>query len=617
MRRILAAIAAAVLLVLFAAVPASGAEPVVPVTPIPELPSNTIRMTPTASGTWTAADWWKTVLWKSVQPGTTVATIPTTGTTVATVAKPITAPAAFARGAAGGPLVGAFMGGFAIGTAGLELYGAITGDEPLDGLCGSGFEGAASIIYMGMTPDCLAAVEDPNLDANPDSTLTYAGKTLTVQGQPIFNASIGSTSLCMSSPLPLGSSTDPPSGYAYYLLHNNGGPRAMMGTSTVGAPGTSTLNTRCTSRGYPTANVWGAAEAGYLASTLHIRNTTTGVTVATIVPGDGDPERTPRCRIQWEDGSTTVSNGTPYNESDGIPLSSRGLGCEQAFVSKPGAGPELLPDSITVESDQGGAITEIATQQVPDMSPEQRRGLEAVPGNGRGLVLERTVDGSVKSCNTWEVSCAQWWTTTGEGTTPGEYRCTYGGAAVSLVECGPYRHTFDSPTSTPTITDPSTGQPVPWPTPTPGQVADGVTGGGGCAAAWSLNPVDWVVNPMKCLFIPSQTAVTTMQTSIATAWAPTVFGQLPLVVADAFAPPEGMEGCEGPHIYMPFSNFYDGWVDVNWYPLQACEAPMSEVAAAARVIGSGILIYLTALGIVRRFSSIVQAPGLGSAAGSA
>lgn len=536
---------------LFAAAPASAAEPVVPVQPIPDLPSNTLRMTPTGTGGWSAIDVWKAQLWyASTATSKDLVTIPTTGTKVAVSPKPITAPAQFVRGAAGGPLVGAFMGGFAIGTAGLELYGAVTGSDPLESICGSAFEGVGHVIYMGMMPDCAVGLDDPNVDV-PSGTYTgacYQGWCVQLLGSSRTTNSAQTPTFCYS----VTSGTRPAGTNVGYPFKSN--PSAFQSA----LPSSFDQSGCSPNRFLYQSTFTGVNESAWAPGVLAIYTTTNGqATVVSNIPtaNQSDPERKPSCTIQWEDGSTTTGAGTPYKESAGLPLSAAGLGCKNAWDAKPGAGIDLLPSQIGVESEQGGSKTEIATQQVPDMSPEQRKALDAGQGNGRGLVLERVVDGSVKSCNTWEVDCAQWWTSTNGGTTPGDYRCTFGGNAVSLVECGPYRNTFDAQTSTPTITDPATGQPVPWSgtAVNPGTVAPGVTGGGACGAAWSWNPVDWVLNPIKCASIPSLESVTGARTRIETAWRNSTPGQLQATVAGiapAFNVPDG--GCGG--ILLPVPN---------------------------------------------------------------
>ncbi len=79
-----------------------------------------------------------------------------------------------------------------------------------------------------------------------------------------------------------------------------------------------------------------------------------------------------------------------------------------------------------------------------------------------------------------------------------------------------------------------------------------------------------------------------------------------------FTPPEGSSGCLGPHVYMPFSEAFDGWVDVDMYPLSACEEPMASVAAMSRLISGAVMLFLLVLGIVRRASATVSAQGVGS-----
>lgn len=587
---------------------ATAAEPVTPVTPIPDLPSNTVRMAPDAVGVWRAQLWYM-----SQKTTTDLVTIPSTGTKVAVPLKPITPAATFTRGAAGGPLVGSFMAGFAIGTAGLQLYGVVSGNDPLDGICGSGFEGIGSIMYMGMMPECSAPVLEPNGGLTGWSDVSAYGWSWHLVGTAVNPNSPSDAVACWT----FSKAADAAAGSWGWINSTGQWQGSGSGPTVLGSGTSGWIKTAC---GYPggEATRWSTSVdrgwPGWEFPRYGFKRSATGEIVSS-VQSSVDPVRKPSCTIQWDDGTTTTGAGTDYHESAGLPMSVGGLGCKNAWDAKPGAGTSTLPSRIGVESeDESGAKTQIADADVPDFDATQRKALDPTQGNGRGLVLEKVVNGAWQSCNTWEADCAGWWDTSSQGTNGDTYRCTFGGNGVALTECGPYRNTFDTQTSTPTITDPITGQPVPWSgtATNPGTIADGVTGGGACGAAWSWNPVDWVLNPLKCAFIPSVGSVTAAQAAVAAAWGETMPGKLPQVVQPLLTVPDLGSGCLGPHVdftaTIPFS---DAAMHVDMYPLAACEAPMSDVAAWARNIGAAILIFYTGLGIVRRISATVNAPGVG------
>lgn len=567
MRRTLAAGTVAVLtalLVLGGAAPASASTfTPPPVADIPDIPSNTIRMTQTGSGSWTASDWWKYVGWKIQQPGTTVATIPQTGKTVAVVPKPITPPTSLARAAGAQPLIGSFLGGFAIGTAGLELYGTITGTDPLQNLCGSAFEGAGSIMYMGTMPDCQAEIDEAmrNADASAGQSASlgaYGGFTFkprTVQNTKDIDKS------CWKGP-----SVQLPAGHQYRVIYVSAG---VGGAGWATAPA-GNAPTPCAP--YPSY----VLRADYAVASFQVFRQADGAVLASgaVVTTTGDPSRSPSCTIGWKDGTTTTGVGTTYRESQGLPISTAGLGCKSAWDAKPGAGREVMPDRIGVEStDDAGAKTDIVKQDVPEFSPTEKIALDPTLGNGRGLVLERVIDGTPRSCMDWSADCAQWWESTSQGTTEGPYRCTYGGAPLSIGECGPYRYTFDQRTAAPTVTDPSTGQQTQWQTaPQPGNSLNPGTGpgtgnnpGGDCfAAGWaSMNPIEWVLTPVKCAlvwaFVPRTSVVTAAQINTQAAWLGSTPGKLSVAIAGISASlgSLGDTSCGG--LILPVPKIGAGW----------------------------------------------------------
>ncbi|MFC5432662.1 hypothetical protein [Microbacterium suwonense] len=539
--------------------------------------------------------------------------------------KPITPPAKFVKppidGGAVGVALTSFMAGWGIGQGGIALYAAAHDDTYEDVMCRQPgwWRGVNDFITFGLSAtDCTGTVVEPNADAHTGFTPIRVGDFERIYLGTHVDTGSGTTYACW---LATGAApqTLTPLGLRPVVMGEDG---VWVYSTGFGVPvdGGPYAGRYC---GRPDSSIareqlWSTGAV----PPVRVIRIDTGEVVAEALPLSGDPVRTPRCEITWEDGTTTTGTGTDYQESVGLPLSAAGLGCEQAYVSKPGAGPDLLPSKIDVESEdtESGAITEISSQEVPSFGPDQRKGL--TPGNGAGLVLEKVVNKVTDSCNSWTPDCSGWWEQTGHGTQgetdTGTYRCTYGGAVVDLGECSPYRGTFETKTSTPTITDPATGTEVDWssspmnstdPTvgPTPGEV---------CMSEWgsAANPIEWVLQPVKCAmvwaFVPRTDVMVEAQTAIAEAWEPTIVGQLPGVVAAAVSVPNGGSGCLGPHVVIPIhlgdlDTGYDG------YPLSACDAPFDVLATWARVIGSAVLIWLTGLGIIRRSSAIVNAPGLG------
>lgn len=543
-------------------------------------------------------------------PGGTLVTAEKAGRALATIPKPITAPAALTR--LGGEVLAAPMIGWALASNGtLALTSLVNGTDFESTFCAQPgwYQGVTSFVNLGFAPDCGALFPEPNIDQGVTYTAaTYGGATASVDGYSMSRGGVEYVCGHASGDSSL-----------YY-----GGTISARGLGTFGLDASPTAPAqvyRCSDPKFPGSN-WNGLAFDFQGVAIYRKGTNEQVARSEAVRAD--PERTARCRIEWEDGTTTLGTGDTYQESGGLPLSASGLGCEQAFVSKPGAGPDLLPSRIGVDSeDDAGAITTISDQNVPDFSPTEREALK--PGNGHGLVLEKTVGTKFESCMTWAADCASWWTATEQGTVPGVYRCTYGGVVIDLVECGPYRTTFDTRTDTPTITDPVTGTETPWSAkPSVGNSTDpgvGLDPSGQCFAdGWSdvQNPVDWILLPVKCAlvwaFVPRPSVVTQVQTTVAEAWAPTIVGRLPPLVSAAVAIPDGGTGCTGPHVVIPIKL---GGLDTGYdgYPLSACDAPFDVLAGWSRIIGSAVLIWMTGLGIIRRASSTVNAPGVGGGGG--
>lgn len=532
-----------------------------------------------------------------------------------TVPKPVALPTVITRGtpasgAAGGAVLTAGMLGWGIGSNGtLAVIAAVQGSSYENVFCSQPgwYQGVTGFVNFGIAPDCTVAVTTPNADASA-ANVPISYPALGYQWHGARSVANGNWAHCFQV-------TSTPAGMRlYYATPGSQSNLAIPNFSAIG----SGFSGNCTAIGKPGSN-YGTTTSGAQPLVRLYRESDNSL-IASEAPGVADPQRTLSCRVKWSNGTTTTGTGASYKEGGGLPISLAGTGCGTAWSARPSG---TIPEKISVDSDGG---TGIRTINEHDIAPEM---MPAPGGDGSGLRLDKVVGTTATSCMTWEANCSNWWTETDSGQVPGVYRCTFGGSTVALTECGPYRYTFDVQTSSPTITNPSTGQSVDWASaPSTGNSTNPGTGPG--TGQWPAdqcfadgyssvqNPVDWVLLPIKCAlvwaFVPRQTVVDTTTATMAAAWDGTMPGQVPLLVAPLLNVPT-VSGCAGPRVTLsiPWAGttaVYDG------YPLSACNAPVDQIAAIARTIGAAILIYMTLLGVVRRASAVVNAPGVGSGGSS-
>lgn len=568
--------------------PASAVEVVPPVDPSSALTSTVVRLTQSGSGTWSVGDYLRAFAYAN-RPTALAVPAASSGVAVASRAVPITPMAPLTAAGSAVPLVQGFVGGFALGGAGISFVGSITGTDFDSSMCQlPEWAGVTySVLTMGSGPSCRLPVADPNagLVAGVIVNLGSYGqwRGATYQGQAIWCGPF---------------SADHP-GVSYQWSNAAG--------SWTGIAGANWAN-YCTSGAPPGA--FYVVTSGSAHAVVGFRAVEGGKVKATGTPVSTtqDPVREGRCVITWPGGSKTDALVGQYRESQGFPVGGVNAACQEAFVSKPGAGPDLIPDQITIESTntETGAKTEIAGQDVPDFTESERKGLNT--GDGTGLRLLKVVNGVTQSCMTWEAACGGWWSQSSSGTDQSTYRCVFGGNPVALVECGIYRHTFEQPTSTPTITDPATGEDVPWTSSTDPANEYGPGGQSNqapnqCVVSFSLNPVDWVMRPLRCLFEPRASKVEQVKARWQVAWTGSGIGALGLTLGgfvDAF---NAANGCGG----LPLHLEAFGHTLVDTRLLAACEEPAKGVAATVRlvltvgILGGGLLASVRYLGAVFGF----------------
>lgn len=621
-----ASLALAAVVVLGPAPMALAAGPLPPpVDPIPALPSTGMKTWHTSAGgignqMMKLGEWWAMqVAAGKVAPGTVPVGATPPGAAIST-GTPITAPSSLGlaqklkmgAGAAG-------VGFLAIGVTGgtVSFVGQMTGAD-LDGaMCGQEqwLQTAYGVLTSGMGPSCRAPFIEPNTDATGSTTFSYGVSTLTFLGYVTYSSGQLTRYACYS-----GNWGSLQAGHRLYVQQGPG----SGGWAQVASPGPPNTASLCgqSFSGVTRVGYAGQSATGYGTGFFEVREIATGTVVATTKATSADPLRNSKCTLTWPDGSKTEGFVGQYRQSEGFPIGAVDAACTDALVSKPGHGPGLLPSKIDITEtrEDTGATTEIATQDVPDFTESERKGL--TPGNGKGLVLSKVVNGIVDSCMTWAADCAGWWSQSQNGTVSDIYRCTYGGADVALAECGPYRYTFDTKTQNPTITDPQTGNPVQWSSSprgnnstSPGGAGD-VGPGQQCMDEWSSapNPIEWVFHPIKCAlvwaFVPRASVTDNFRDGIGSAWNNSTVGAMAVSLSGLPAIFSTEAGCAG----LPFDIDFFG-IHFQGRLFEACSEPWAGVATVVRNIISGVILVGGFLAILRYGAGVFGFVGLGLGVG--
>lgn len=606
-----ASLALAAVVVLGPAPLAFAAQPPPPaVDPARSLPSTVQRAVVTSAGG-IGDDTMKVGLWLAMQMRNAKPPVPGVPPASAPAAlangKMLTGPAVLARG---GGLMLPFTAGWMLTDGVLAMYGTTTGTDPMQGACAQPdiVQVGIGVLYPFSMPDCTPTITDANADAGGPPVLTYGGYTIRKLGSYRASPGSASTSICLSV------AGSVPTGYILQRIGGNTSPTEWLDF----APG-SQPPAGCTTG----SNRWSSAHHDYVQSwSVRMRDQATGAIVSTMASPTSNPNRSLDCRLGWPDGTTTTGSGGTYTEGDGMRPESIDRACREAFVSKPGHGPGLLPSTIDIGStrEDTGARTELATQDVPDFTESERKGLTA--GNGTGLVLSKVVNGVADSCMTWAADCTGWWAESNQGTNQDTYRCTYNGEAVGLAECGIYRNTFDTRTQNPTITDPDTGESVQWGSSprgnnstSPGGAGD-VGPGQQCMDEWSSapNPIEWVFHPIKCAlvwaFVPRASVTDNFRDGIGSAWNNSTVGAMAVSLSGLPAIFSTEAGCAG----LPFDIDFFG-IHFQGRLFEACSEPWAGVATVVRNIISGVILVGGFLAILRYGAGVFGFVGLGLGVG--
>jgi hypothetical protein len=196
-------------------------------------------------------------------------------------------------------------------------------------------------------------------------------------------------------------------------------------------------------------------------------------------------------------------------------------------------------------------------------------------------------DGTRLDCFANAAQCVGWWVDPDRDV---NYECQYGSHVVPLLECAPYRPTFDVLTEldggakTETSPDTELGpDPAKYANPdgtldNPSSTPPVDNPPGTCPPKAGflafLNPF-WLFDTLKCAFVPSQEGLRAAWDEGDVDWCDTGPGTLICATGAVMAPLSEMgddsTGCMGgPVTVPPIGMLSDQEEDITWYPFQAC-----------------------------------------------
>lgn len=376
-------------------------------------------------------------------------------------------------------------------------------------------ESTVAAVVSGTTlcPDIAYAA--PNSDQTPGlSALSYLGFNV---GSPRVSNS-GSPVNTRQYYWCYSSSGTVPAGYEVVLWDKKLGAWILGGLGGPGGIAFCGANERWTSRlagGDPDTYGYRANEP----KRFGLRETATATMVASMVESSGDPTRQTRCTYRFSGGTSKSSDWVNFKDSTGFPTAAWGAACDTLGRTLTANEASTLTSVDVEERVEGGSTHTIASSEVP---PELDTKRPDMVGGRKALTLQRTLTGGeLVRCLERGDECRDWWEETNQGTTPGAYRCLYGGLEVALTECSVYRDSFRHGTQNPTITDPVTGETIDWGGDPRGSIGPGTgpTPGEQCMATWgsAANPIEWVMRPVQCAlvwaFVPRAEKMTQAQTT--------------------------------------------------------------------------------------------------------
>lgn len=329
---------------------------------------------------------------------------------------------------------------------------------------------------------------------------------------------------------------------------------------------------------------------------------------------DADPERYWRCEITGSTGTVYAADSATFHESDDVvaPVDCPAIpegdwGVHQTILEMGG------PEPLVVSSE--------------DTTPEYQEHAETYPECTTGLcILSLRPVGSNLTCHQSPEACADWFSDPDKA---GNYECRYGTHVVDLAECYLYAPTFKPGASVTgdAYADPETGLGTgvqTGPSSDSGTfsqpVKDPSTERKCFPQGWAvLNPVEWVTKPVQCAlewaFVPRASVVNSLRSGLQVKANNTIMtGANTFIGAMQDAFNVGASGCLGPawHLEISFPWAGGGGLDEVYYPLNSCEAPMSNFASFFNLLTQGFIGIAAVMAGIRYMASIVGFAALGA-----
>lgn len=334
------------------------------------------------------------------------------------------------------------------------------------------------------------------------------------------------------------------------------------------------------------------------------------------VVSDGNPWRTNKCTINLVGGGSVSGPATAQYRENG------------STATPVAQCPDLAEGQIPsgVQFTQGGPGLDDRVLSSQEVTPEYQEFREEYPECSTGTCMLDLKGPDGVSCFVVQTGCVSWFQ---DPARDENFTCEYGGHSVPIAECYLYAPTF-TPQAQSTgnvYGDPETGAAVDTQTALGRETQSGVWANGVqdpdanrvCyPQGWAvLNPVEWVVKPVQCAlewaFVPRQSVVTNSANAIQTAVNGSILGDSAAIVNSLKAPfMSAGSSCQGPPFHLVIDFGGGEGMDETYYPLSACSAPMSTVAALFNSISQGIVLMLSLAAALRYFGSIFGFVGFGA-----
>jgi hypothetical protein len=274
------------------------------------------------------------------------------------------------------------------------------------------------------------------------------------------------------------------------------------------------------------------------------------------------------------------------------------------------AGDGNYAESISVSACPGGlaACQVVFSYSTPD-TPSQPL---CAPASGNVCYWQIQINGT--PCVVGNAACASWWPTYQASPSTSGVTCLWGTYSMPVPDCQFLEYAYTAPGGDPTTgtqvgsstaTAPDTGGEAS-PNAAANPSVDTSSNQAQCyPSGWAaFNPVEWVLKPVECALVwafePDASTLTAAQTTLGgdlTAAGPgPLFAAMGTLIGSLNG--VGGSGCQGPAVTFDIET-----VNQTIYPWDACDPPMSTVAALVYDLATVLVVVAGGLAFIRSLAA--------------